>query len=54
MYDCAKSKLAWHSFTLDTLQHILTYYDLFRIQLFLEIWIVSKEVDVGNICKIKP
>ena len=29
--------------------HILTYYDLLRILLFLEIWIVIKEVDVGDI-----
>ena len=29
--------------------HILTYYDFLRILLFLEIWIVIKEVDVGNI-----
>ena len=29
--------------------HILTYYDLLRILLFLEIWIVIKEIDVGNI-----
>ena len=29
--------------------HILTYYDFLRILLILEIWIVIKEVDVGNI-----
>ena len=29
--------------------HILTYYDFLRILLILEVWIVIKEVDVGNI-----
>ena len=29
--------------------HILTYYDFLRILPILEIWIVIKEVDVGNI-----
>ena len=40
--------LAWHNHTL-FIFHILTYYDFLRIPLFLEIWIVIKEVDVGNI-----
>ena len=29
--------------------YILIYHDFLRILLFLEIWIVNKEVDVGNI-----
>ena len=40
--------LAWHNHTL-FIFHILTYYDFLRIPLFLEIWIVIKKVDVGNI-----
>ena len=51
-YDCINKvwlyDLAWHSHTLFVL-HILTYNDFLRIQLFLEIWIVSKIVDVGSI-----
>ena len=30
----------------------LVYYDFLRIQIFLEIWMISKEVGVGNICFI--
>ena len=37
-----------HNHTLFIL-HILTYYDFLRILLFLEIWIVLKEVGAGNI-----
>ena len=29
--------------------HILTYYDILRVLLILEIWITIKEVGVGNI-----
>ena len=42
------SILAWPNHTLFIL-HILTYYDFLRILLFLETWIVIKEVDVGII-----
>ena len=30
------------------IKHLLTYYDFLRILLFLEIWIVIKEVGVAN------
>ena len=41
--------LAQSNFAYIKLLHILTYYNFLRILLFLEIWIVNKEVDVGNI-----